>query len=199
MRFGSFFVSSCIYRRVLATHLIREYFLLSSVFLMCFCPSVQSMSRSHDKEISFQTGVYLPHGGDNERYNTLSAEYRYDQAWIPDHGAYPIGGCLLTSAGDVFLFAGLMKHYYITENFVSSISFSPSFYHYGGRSRDLNFPLEFRSKVEFSYELPNRARMGVGVSHFSNAMLSRVFRGLSNPGVEVVSFSYTIPLRDLLF
>ena len=199
MRIGSFFVSSYIYRRVLAAHLLREYFLLSSVFLMCFCPSVQSMSRSHDKEISFQTGVYLPHGGDNERYNTLSAEDRDDQTWIPDHGAYPIGGFLLTSAGDVFLFAGLMKHYYITENFVSSISFSPSFYHYGGRSRDLNFPLEFRSKVEFSYELPNRARIGVGVSHFSNAMLSRVFRGVNNPGVEDVSISYTLPLRDLLF
>ena len=199
MRFGSSLVDSCIFRSVPIAHPLRKYFLLFSVLLMCFSPSAHSVSRSHDNEISFQTGIYLPHGGDYERYNTLSAEYRYDQAWIPDHGAYPIGGCLFTSAGDVFLFAGLMKHYYITENFVSSISFSPSFYHYGGRSRDLNFPLEFRSKIEFSYELPNRARMGVGVSHFSNAMLSRVFRGLSNPGVEIVSLSYTIPLRDLMF
>ena len=35
--------------------------------------------------------------------------------------------------------------------------------------------------------------------YFSNASLSRAFRGLGNPGVEVVSFSYTMPLRDLLF
>ena len=143
MRLGSSLFDYYILNRVPVAHPLREYFLLCSVFLMCFCPSVQSMSRSHDKEISFQTGVYLPHGGDNERYNTLSAEYRHDQAWIPDHGAYPISGFLITLAGDVFLFAGLMKHYYIMENFVSSISFSPSFYHYGGRSRDLNFPLEF--------------------------------------------------------
>ena len=152
MRFGSSLVDSCIFRSVPMAHPLRKYFLLCSVLLMCCSPSAHSVSRSHDNEISFQTGIYLPHGGDNERYNTLSAEYRYDQAWIPIMVLIQSVVVCSHQLG-MFLFAGLMKHYYITENFVSSISFSPSFYHYGGRSRDLNFPLEFRSKIEFSYEL----------------------------------------------
>ena len=79
------------------------------------------------------------------------------------------------------LFEGNKSKYYFTP------SFGAGFYD-DGSGKKLGNALQFRTSLEVSYELKNKNRIGVSLSHISNANL-----GDKNPGVEILSFSYHIP------
>ena len=57
-----------------------------------------------------------------------------------------------------------------------------------GSGKNLGNDLQFRTSFEISYELKNKNRIGISLSHISNANL-----GNKNPGVEILSFSYHVP------
>jgi hypothetical protein len=48
----------------------------------------------------------------------------------------------------------------------------------------------FRTGAEFDYRCDNLVRLGVGLYHISNAGI-----GKQNPGVEMATFVFTVPLR----
>ena len=79
------------------------------------------------------------------------------------------------------LFEGNKSKYYFTP------SFGAGFYD-DGSGKKLGNSLQFRTSFEVSYELKNKNRIGISLSHISNANL-----GDKNPGVEILSFSYHIP------
>lgn len=63
-----------------------------------------------------------------------------------------------------------------------------------GRGWELGLGLEFRTGVELHYYpqwdfVPEKARLGLGFHHISNASIGR-----RNPGVEILSFTYAHPL-----
>ena len=58
-----------------------------------------------------------------------------------------------------------------------------------GDGRDLGHELEFRSSIELSYRFDDRTRLGLSFYHLSNANI-----GDFNPGTEVLSIVYSIPL-----
>ena len=69
--------------------------------------------------------------------------------------------------------------------------FTPSFgagYYDEGDGKKLGNKLEFRTTFEISYQLSNNDRVGLSLSHISNANI-----GDKNPGVEILSLSYQIP------
>ena len=71
------------------------------------------------------------------------------------------------------------------------INFTPSFgfgYYDDGNGKKLGNNLEFRTSLEFSYNLKNKNRIGLSLSHISNANI-----GDKNPGVEIISLSYQVP------
>ena len=73
----------------------------------------------------------------------------------------------------------------------SKFFFTPSFgagIYNDGSGKKLGNDLQFRTSLEVSYELKNKNRIGISISHISNANL-----GDKNPGVEILSFSYHIP------
>lgn len=73
------------------------------------------------------------------------------------------------------------------RHFICTPSFSPGYY-YKGSSRDLGYPLEFRSALELSHEWSNHIRAGVQFYHLSNASLSH-----RNPGSNAFTFVVAIP------
>ena len=79
------------------------------------------------------------------------------------------------------LFEGNKSKYYFTP------SFGAGFYD-DGSGKKLGNSLQFRTTFEVSYELKNKNRIGISLSHISNANL-----GDKNPGVEILSLSYHIP------
>ncbi len=79
------------------------------------------------------------------------------------------------------LFEGKQSNYFITPSFGLG-------YYEDGSGKNLGNDLQFRSSLELSYKLKNNNRIGLSLSHISNANLSDI-----NPGVEILSFSYHIP------
>lgn len=59
-----------------------------------------------------------------------------------------------------------------------------------GDGKDLGGTLEFRSAVELSYRLDDRARLGLAFDHISNASIYD-----DNPGTESLVLMYAIPLN----
>ena len=75
----------------------------------------------------------------------------------------------------------------------NKILFTPSFglgYYDNGSGKNLGNDLQFRTTIEFSYELNNENRIGLSFGHISNANL-----GDKNPGVEILSLTYQVPYQ----
>ena len=74
---------------------------------------------------------------------------------------------------------------------VDNYLFTPSFgigYYDDGSGKKLGNEIQFRTTLEFSYELENKNRIAISFGHISNANL-----GDKNPGVEILSLNYQIP------
>ena len=102
----------------------------------------------------------------------------------------PLGGFMATSNGAYYGFAGLIADFELSDRFIFSPSFAPGIYVKGGSAKKLGHWIEFRSMAELSYKLDSGARFGIAIYHLSNASLDDF-----NPGTEVISFSYTVPMK----
>ena len=80
---------------------------------------------------------------------------------------------------------------FLGRRIVTTLSFAPGYYHKGA-SKNLGYDLEFRSQLEISYRLDDRSRLGLSISHMSNASI-----GDKNPGTENLMVTYAIPGRIL--
>ena len=166
--------------------------LLISIVAFWLGASVAMADMAMQPAVSLQTGAYR-NRDENGSNASLAVEYRSGESFTP-WTLSPIGGVMFTTVEDWFLFVGLMRHFELNQSWQWALSFSPMYYSYSGFGRDLGLALEFRSKIEASYALPNRARLGIGLSHISNANLSHHFGNGKNPGVEILSLSYTVPI-----
>ncbi len=103
----------------------------------------------------------------------------------------PFAGVMGTSDGGAYGFGGVLIDIYFGNRLVLTPSFAPGAYAKGS-GKDLGSVLEFRSGLELSYRFDDRSRLGIGISHMSNASL-----GNKNPGEETVFVTYAIPVGDL--
>tara|TARA_B100001989_G_C24545329_1_gene470341 strand:+ start:1547 stop:2128 length:582 start_codon:yes stop_codon:yes gene_type:complete len=141
--------------------------------------------------VSYQPAIY----GREFDNASLAVEYRHPKLYTK-YDLRPINGILLTTADDWFAFIGLMHDFRSKTPWVTSFSFSiMGYYHSSDEGRDLNFPVEFRSKIESAYRFSNQIRLGIGFSHISNARLSHIVYDKGNPGVEILSLSVSVPIN----
>ncbi|MEQ8667041.1 MAG: acyloxyacyl hydrolase [Rhodospirillales bacterium] len=143
---------------------------------------------AEDDEPAFITLVGGAYDVNDDEDNTAEfrLEYRSDKQF---YYLKPFAAVAGTASGSVFVGAGVLMDVYFGRRLVVTPSFAPHFYHQGGSDKDLDYPLEFRSQLEIAYRFDNRSRLGLAISHYSNASL-----GDSNPGVETLSLNYSIPL-----
>lgn len=99
----------------------------------------------------------------------------------------PIAGVMVNTDGGFLIFAGITTDFEITDFLILTPSFAPGYYN-KGNSKDLFYALEFLSKLELALKF-NSYRLGISLSHISNASL-----GPPNPGVENITINLTIPL-----
>ena len=86
-------------------------------------------------------------------------------------------------------YAGVLVDFYMGRRVVLTPSFAAGLYE-DGDGKDLGHAVEFRSSMELAYRFDDRSRLGVSFYHLSNAGLSN-----NNPGTEVLSLNYSIPLN----
>lgn len=94
--------------------------------------------------------------------------------------------------GMTFVGAGILMDIYFGRRWVVTPSFAPTWWRGKTDDLDLGHGLEFRSQLEIAYRFDNRSRLGLSVSHSSNAGL-----GDTNPGTESLMLNYSVPLSKL--
>lgn len=100
----------------------------------------------------------------------------------------PWAGLELTSQGSIWAGGGLLYDWEFTPNWHLSPGIGVGLYSAGGSDKDLDHPIEFRSQLEIAYEFEGDHRIGVSLSHMSNAGI-----GDHNPGTEVISLNWSYP------
>jgi lipid A 3-O-deacylase len=117
-------------------------------------------------------------------------EYRSDKKiWE----VKPFAALAATSNGSIFVGAGVLMDVYFGNRFVLTPSFAPHYYHEGSSSKkDLGHEIEFRSQLELAYRFDDRSRLGLSISHYSNASLSN-----KNPGSETLMLNYSVPTSSV--
>ena len=162
--------------------------------------SVGALSQGYDV---FGIGIYdVKFDGSSSNYATdFRYERRFDNSLIdigPEEDNFfylkPFTGIELTSDSAFYLITGI----YLEDNLGELVigeknnwNFTPSFglgYYDDGNGKKLGNKLEFRTTLEFSYQLENADRIGISLGHISNANI-----GNKNPGAEIISLSYQKP------
>ncbi len=99
----------------------------------------------------------------------------------------PLAGLTATGDGMVHGYLGLTADLRLGRRFVVTNGMAAGVWSRGD-GKDLGHLLEFRSQLEFAYLLDDRSRIGVSVSHISNASLHG-----DNPGAESLMLTYAVP------
>ena len=140
-------------------------------------------------------------GSEKNQATDFRYEYRSDKSLLdigPEEDNFfflkPFFGFELTNDSASYFLTGIYLEDNLGELFEgeeSKFFFTPSFgagIYDDGSGKKLGNDLQFRTSLEFSYELKNKNRIGISFSHISNANLAD-----KNPGVEILSFSYHLP------
>lgn len=170
------------------------------ILFTIFLKSSYSLSQGYDV---FGIGVYDVKfdGSSSNNATDIRYERRFDKTLIdigPEEDNFfylkPFAGIELTSDSAIYVISGI----YLEDNLGKLMSgkenkwnFTPSFglgYYDDGNGKKLGNEIEFRTTLEFSYQLKSKDRIGISLGHISNANI-----GNKNPGVEIISLSYQKP------
>jgi lipid A 3-O-deacylase len=169
-------------------------------FLFIILNASSCFSQGYDV---FGIGIYDVKfdGSPSDNATDIRYERRFDNSIIeigPEQDNFfylkPFAGIELTSDSAFYLISGI----YLEDNIGDLVrgednnwNFTPSFgvgYYDDGKGKKLGNKIEFRTTLEFSYQLSNKDRIGISFGHISNANI-----GKKNPGAEIISISYQKP------
>jgi lipid A 3-O-deacylase len=162
----------------------KNNFLFIFLFILSIFSFLSHTNAQNKNYLTFSGGYF----DFNKKINTSvfgSIEYRFGKKLL---FLNPITGVMANTDGGFFIFAGITMDIPFTNFLILTPSFAPGYYN-KGKGKDLFFTLEFRSKLELALKLINDIRIGVSISHISNASL-----GPPNPGAENVAVNLTFPL-----
>jgi hypothetical protein len=95
----------------------------------------------------------------------------------------PITGAMITADSAAYFYTGVQAQYKFGSMNITP-SFAPGIYSEGD-GKDLGHPLEFKSEVQLSLDLPKSSQLGFSYNHLSNASL-----GDKNPGANSYMFNF---------
>ena len=142
---------------------------------------------------SVASGVY-----DFTRPQHMSAEFdlelKFHAKGLKSPNRYlefrPLLGAMGTLKGTIYVYLGINFDLLFADHFLIAPGFAAGYYSKGG-GKDLGYPIEFRSGVEFAWQFSDWRRLGVHFYHLSNARL-----GKKNPGEESLVLFYDIPIKE---
>jgi lipid A 3-O-deacylase len=127
---------------------------------------------------------------DDDQATDLRVEYRSGESLIWE--IKPWAGLEITTDGSIWGGGGILADFNIADNIYVIPSFGVGLYAQGGSGKDLGSPIEFRSQLEAGYQFQNDHRLGISLSHISNAHLDD-----KNPGAEIMNIYYHIPFGSI--
>ena len=141
-------------------------------------------ARAQDPEyLIFGAGVFDMN--DDDTAPMISIEFIDDRKWLWEFK--PMTGFFLNFDGGMYAYAGLALDVHLGRRFVLTPSLAPGLY-FEGDSKDLGHVIEFRSSIKASWQFDDNSRVGLDLSHISNAGL-----GSRNPGANQLMVIYSRP------
>jgi lipid A 3-O-deacylase len=104
----------------------------------------------------------------------------------------PFATLAVASNGMTFIGAGVLMDIYFGKRWVLTPSFAPTWWRGKTDALNMGHAVEFRSQMELAYRFDDRSRLGLSLSHYSNASLSD-----KNPGTEAIMINYSIPFTTI--
>ncbi|MGB0681264.1 MAG: acyloxyacyl hydrolase [Magnetovibrionaceae bacterium] len=164
---------------------------LFAAFLIAAVALQPGQARADDPAFLTIAGGWFDFNRQKDQGGEYRLEYRSDyKLWV----VKPFAAIAGSETGNFFVGAGILADIYFGRRWVVTPSFAPHYYAGGNDDLDLGYELEFRSQLEVAYRFDNRARLGLAISHYSNASL-----GDSNPGTETLSLNLSWPMEALSF
>lgn len=154
-------------------------------FILATILTVDLFGKREDPPL-LQVGVGIFHLRRPQKWQgQASIEYK----WHPlVYTLRPFVGIMGTQKGSLYGYGGFGLDLFIHNRFVITPSLAAGLY-YRGHGKNLGYPLEFRSSLEAAFVFKSEGRLGLQMSHISNASL-----GHKNPGAESLVLFYSIPL-----
>lgn len=150
-----------------------------------------SLLGTRPDRVSFAVGAFNVIRNDDEdnlKNNDISlvgqAEYRIGRKW---YGLAPMAGIMANTDGGVFGYGAVYSDLAFGA-WIITPSFGLGGYHRNG-SKDLGGIFQFYASLGAAYEFADQSRLGLQMSHVSNAWIYDL-----NPGVEVVFVTYSVPI-----
>ena len=164
--------------------------LMAGLCMACAMTFLAGQVRADDPDfISFGAG-WFDFNRQKDPGAELRLEYRSDyKLWY----FKPFVSAGLATTNHNFIGAGILMDIYFGRRVVVTPSFAPHYY-FGNDDDglDMGHEIEFRSQLEVAYRFDNRSRLGLAISHYSNAGL-----GEKNPGTETLSLYYSVPVDTI--
>ena len=154
-------------------------------FIFCsFSTSAEELSNNQNTEFNVYTGVF-DFSDDGKKSNLFGFQHQNENLNRDTFlgNLSPITGGLITADNAAYIYTGVQAQYKIGAlNFTPS--FTPGLYHEGD-GKDLGHVIEFKSELQFSFDLSNNSLLGFSYNHISNASL-----GDKNPGANSYMFNF---------
>ncbi len=101
-----------------------------------------------------------------------------------------IYGLSTSQENNKYFYFGINKDWHFKRPIVLSSSLSVGLFD-NNQLIDLGHTVEFRTKFTIAYRFKNDHRLGLSIAHLSNSRLSN-----ENPGTEILSMNYIVPLKS---
>lgn len=149
---------------------------------ICLLFSPVTFAKQSDS-IAVSVGVFDIGNANNDRAAEMGIEYRF----APLQSVYNLiltVGFAVNADQAYWLYGGVRYDFPLNEKWVLTPNWAISDYNEGD-STDLGSDIEFRTGLELAYKLSTSSRLGVGLSHLSNAGFAS-----RNPGSNSIILSY---------
>ena len=154
------------------------------LFIILFLPTQVLAKESKNHQFNFFTGNF--DFSDDKQAAVLVGFQHQNESLKRDTiigKISPITGGFITENSAVYIYTGFEWNVDMGA-LTFTPSFAPGLYHEGD-GKDLGHVLEFKSEIQFSYELSNDTSIGLSYNHISNASL-----GDKNPGANSYMFNF---------
>jgi len=154
------------------------------LFIILFLPTQVLAKESNNHQFNFFTGNF--DFSDDKQAAVLVGFQHQNESLKRDTiigKISPITGGFITENSAVYIYTGFEWNVDMGA-LTFTPSFAPGLYHEGD-GKDLGHVLEFKSEIQFSYELSKDTSIGLSYNHLSNASL-----GDKNPGANSYMFNF---------
>ena len=156
------------------------------LFFLLIVPtySEEKKENFNEHELNFYTGMF-DFSDDGQKAALFGFEHKNENL-VRDSflgTLSPVTGFMLTENNAAYAYTGIQAQYNLGKlNIIPS--FTPGIYGKGD-GKDLGHTIEFKSEIQFSYDIFSQSELGFSYNHISNASL-----GEKNPGANSYIFNF---------